>query len=240
MQTLEQFAPERRNLFHRRSVPGPHRLRRRRTGRPGRRTSAARSRQWTGIPVSVGIGPTKTLAKAANRIAKKDPAAARRLVASPRAAARHEALARFPSATSGASAGNGQDCSRPNGITTALAFSQQPDGWIDRTSERRRPTHRLASYAACPASRSSWPRRPRKGLVVSRSFGRRLTEFEPITAKPWSPTSPAPVKSSAANACTPGRCRSSCITARSTPSEAVLQHARPASSSLTRPATRPS
>jgi len=28
--------------------------------------------QWTGIPVSLGVGPTKTLAKAANRIAKKD------------------------------------------------------------------------------------------------------------------------------------------------------------------------
>src|SRR3984957_16776539 len=29
--------------------------------------------QWTGIPVSVGIAPTKTLAKAANRFAKKNP-----------------------------------------------------------------------------------------------------------------------------------------------------------------------
>lgn len=29
--------------------------------------------QWTGIPVSIGIGPTKTLAKAANRLAKKVP-----------------------------------------------------------------------------------------------------------------------------------------------------------------------
>ncbi|MDX7951786.1 Y-family DNA polymerase [Lichenihabitans sp. Uapishka_5] len=29
--------------------------------------------QWTGIPVSVGIGPTKTLAKLANRLAKKTP-----------------------------------------------------------------------------------------------------------------------------------------------------------------------
>lgn len=28
--------------------------------------------QWTGIPVSVGIGPSKTLAKLANRLAKKD------------------------------------------------------------------------------------------------------------------------------------------------------------------------
>ncbi|PPR69723.1 MAG: DNA polymerase IV 1, partial [Alphaproteobacteria bacterium MarineAlpha3_Bin1] len=30
--------------------------------------------RWTGLPVSVGVGATKTLAKAANRIAKKDPA----------------------------------------------------------------------------------------------------------------------------------------------------------------------
>jgi len=27
--------------------------------------------QWTGIPVSIGIGPTKTLAKLANRLAKR-------------------------------------------------------------------------------------------------------------------------------------------------------------------------
>jgi DNA polymerase V len=33
----------------------------------------ARVRQWTGIPVSVGIGATKTLAKLANRWAKKNP-----------------------------------------------------------------------------------------------------------------------------------------------------------------------
>lgn len=30
--------------------------------------------QWTGIPVSVGVAPTKLLAKVANRLAKKDPA----------------------------------------------------------------------------------------------------------------------------------------------------------------------
>jgi DNA polymerase V len=30
-------------------------------------------RQWTGIPVSIGLGPTKTLAKVANKLAKKRP-----------------------------------------------------------------------------------------------------------------------------------------------------------------------
>src|SRR6201996_5216377 len=39
------------------------------------RALRARVRQWTGLPVSVGIAPTKTLAKVANHRAKKDPAA---------------------------------------------------------------------------------------------------------------------------------------------------------------------
>jgi len=33
----------------------------------------ARVRQWTGLPISIGIAPTKTLAKIANKIAKTDP-----------------------------------------------------------------------------------------------------------------------------------------------------------------------
>src|SRR3972149_3969523 len=33
----------------------------------------ARVMKWTGIPISIGIGPTKTLAKLANKLAKKNP-----------------------------------------------------------------------------------------------------------------------------------------------------------------------
>lgn len=48
-------------------------------GLDGREDQVARDlraiiRQWTGIPVSIGIAPTKTLAKVANRAAKKDTA----------------------------------------------------------------------------------------------------------------------------------------------------------------------
>ena len=42
-------------------------------GEPFARELRARVRQWTGIPVSVGIGTTKTLAKLSNRYAKKNP-----------------------------------------------------------------------------------------------------------------------------------------------------------------------
>lgn len=45
-------------------VPGPDRL---------ARDLRRRVRQWTGIPVCVGIGQTKTIAKLANRLAKKAP-----------------------------------------------------------------------------------------------------------------------------------------------------------------------
>ena len=50
--------------------------------------------QWTGIPVSVGVAPTKTLAKLANKAAKKDPAAGgvRLLMTS---SEQEEALTRF-------------------------------------------------------------------------------------------------------------------------------------------------
>ena len=43
--------------------------------------------QWTGIPVSVGIAPTKTLAKVANHIAKKDAETRRRRAAARRSGA---------------------------------------------------------------------------------------------------------------------------------------------------------
>ncbi len=48
------------------------------TGFPGSLTDYGRRikatvHRWTGIPVSIGIGPTKTLAKIANRLAKRDP-----------------------------------------------------------------------------------------------------------------------------------------------------------------------
>lgn len=40
---------------------------------PLARELRARVLQWTGIPVSVGVGPSKTLAKVCNKLAKRDP-----------------------------------------------------------------------------------------------------------------------------------------------------------------------
>ncbi|MBW3625200.1 MAG: Y-family DNA polymerase [Armatimonadetes bacterium] len=72
MQTLAPFTPEMEvysidesflSLDH---FPPPERT-------AHARTIRATVRRWTGIPVSIGIGPTKTLAKLANAVAKKTP-----------------------------------------------------------------------------------------------------------------------------------------------------------------------
>ena len=53
----------------------------------------ATTRQWTGIPCCVGIGPTKTLAKLANKAAKKLPSGVLDLSDE---RVRHEVMATFP------------------------------------------------------------------------------------------------------------------------------------------------
>ncbi len=72
METIEQFAPELEmysidEAFLNLTGFAPERL------RDHAATIRRTVRQWTGIPVSGGIGPTKTLAKAANQLAKKNP-----------------------------------------------------------------------------------------------------------------------------------------------------------------------
>ncbi len=135
-------------------------------------------RQWTGIPVSVGIGPTKTLAKAANQLAKK-VSAANGVWSIITPAQRQESLSRL---AIGDVWGIGRQWARfleANGIATAAAFSQQPDSWIRtylnvtglRTAIELRGTPCIPLELAPP---------PKKALVVSRMFGRKLTAFEPV------------------------------------------------------------
>jgi DNA polymerase V len=133
---------------------------------------------WTGIPVSVGIGPTKTLAKAASRIAKKN-AEANGVWSLITVASRHDALSQLPV---GDVWGIGPQWSKRlegEGITTALAFSQQADDWLKKnlTVVGLRTAWELRGTPCIPLDAAP---SPRKGIMVSRSFSRRLTELEPL------------------------------------------------------------
>ena len=135
-------------------------------------------RQWTGIPVSIGIGPTKTLAKVANHIAKKNPDA-KGVWSLITPEMQHAALAEL---AVGEVWGIGRQWEKKLvnlGVSTALGFSQQSDAWLkthfnvvgQRTAMELRGIPCVPLELAPP---------PRKGLMVSRSFSRRITELEPM------------------------------------------------------------
>ncbi|MCU0847477.1 MAG: Y-family DNA polymerase [Spirochaetes bacterium] len=135
-------------------------------------------RQWTGIPVSVGIGPTKTLAKIANRIAKKDP----RLGGSFNVRGHPRIDAILESVDVGDVWGVGPRYARllrKNGIFTARALRDAPDRWVRknmtitglRTATELRGTPCIPIEEAPP---------PKKGVVSSRSFGSPVESLDAV------------------------------------------------------------
>lgn len=136
--------------------------------------------QWTGIPISIGLGTTKTLAKLANRIAKKDPSA--------------QGVYRFPTlesertGTLAATAvedvwGIGRRWAKrlhEIGIRTALDLSRVPP------IEIRRGFNVVAMRTALelrgtPCQEVEEVEAPRKTLVRSRSFGTMVTRWEDMS-----------------------------------------------------------
>jgi DNA polymerase V len=127
-------------------------------------------RRWVGIPVSIGIGPTKTLAKAAARIAKKNPALQGVFDIRGR---EDEALA---SIEAGAVWGVGSRYARmlaACGIRTALGLRDAPEDWVRgrmtvsglRTVMELRGVSCLGLDEVEPA---------KKSILCSRSFGRKV------------------------------------------------------------------
>ncbi len=128
--------------------------------------------QWTGIPVSIGIAPTKTLAKVANRYAKKHlPQEGIFMLNDPEL--QKTILTDFPVEDVW---GIGRQISHllyRNGIRTAWEFACMEDRWIKknlsvvglRTAWELRGVSCLSLQEAAP---------PKKSIVCSRSFGREV------------------------------------------------------------------
>jgi DNA polymerase V len=132
--------------------------------------------QWTGIPISIGIGSTKTLAKLANRLAKRSDDA-QGVVDLTVSQHQDEALASVPVTDIW---GIGRSYARllhTNGICTALALRDADGRWIRRTMGvvGLRIVWELRGIACVPLELSP----PlKKSLMVSRSFGRPITSLE--------------------------------------------------------------
>lgn len=154
------------------------------SGLPGDLTAYCREiretvRRWTGIPVSVGVGGTKTLAKIANRLAKKSPRAAGVLDLASHPEWLETALRRTEVGDVWGIGRQWSGLCHVNGIRTAWDLAQAEDGWVKKAMGavglrtvlelRGIPVHDLESE---PADRQT--------CCCSRSFGEAVTDRDHV------------------------------------------------------------
>jgi len=134
-----------------------------------------RVRRWTGIPNCVGIGPTKVLAKAANKLAKRGAGVVDLIGVSERAAA----LADYPTADLWGIGKRTAAKLAARGIQTAAQLRDAPSADIltafGVTVAR---VQRELQGHPCIALEEIEP--DRKQIIVSRSFGQRVEDHEAV------------------------------------------------------------
>lgn len=131
--------------------------------------------QWTGIPVSVGLAPTKTLAKLANHWAKKHTASG---VFDCAACADVDAL--LERIDVGEVWGIGRryaDKLHRLGVHTARQLKDRPDHWVQRrlTIKGLMTVKELRGQPCIPIEDAP---QPHKSIMSSRSFGRPVTTWD--------------------------------------------------------------
>ena len=130
-------------------------------------------KQWTGIPVSIGVAKTKTLAKVANKVAKK---------------ADGVLVLEKPDFTNAVLSlvdvsdvwGIGRKWTaflNGHGVKTAFDFTNLPDQWIRKHMSivGLRTAHELRGIPCIAIEDAP---KPKKSIIVSRSFGQPVTTLE--------------------------------------------------------------
>lgn len=139
------------------------------------RAIEARVRAWTGIPMRVGLGPTKTLAKMASEVAKQHKQAGQPPVVciwdEPQ---RMAALRTFPVGEVWGIGSRWAKRLRAQEIRTAADFAELPDPWVKRNLNAMalRTAYELRGMPCIPLDLVP---ALRKTLIRSRSFGKPVT-----------------------------------------------------------------
>ncbi len=134
--------------------------------------------KWTGIPVSVGFGPTKTLAKAANRLAKKNPKTNGVFSLCARSDM-DRLLSRIPVTDIwGIGRRHGKRL-LGRGIDTALEFKNLPDLWIKKNMAVT-GLHTALELRGTPCFSLENMPTPKKTITTSRSFGRPVSTLQDL------------------------------------------------------------
>ena len=132
----------------------------------------------TGLPISIGIAPTKTLAKVANKIAKKNPTN-KGVVLLNNEQEILQATKQFPVEDIWGVGIRYAEFLKKNNINTAFDFTQMPKNWVQKhlTVVGVRMWNELQGNPQIEL-KSVTP--PKKSICNSRSFGNMLTAYTPI------------------------------------------------------------
>ncbi len=138
----------------------------------------ARVNRWVGIPISVGIAPTKTLAKAANRIAKKFPNQSEGVHVINTEELRVKALKWLPVDDVWGIGRRYAKKLHAAGIHTAYDFTQLPESWVlkNMTIVGLRLQKELRGI---PAIEMEIPEK-RQSIATTRSFDRDYRGFDEL------------------------------------------------------------
>jgi DNA polymerase V len=92
----------------------------------------ARVHQWTGLPVGVGVAPTKALAKVASKLAKRERERTRNVFVIGNEATRAASLRGFPLEDVWGIGKRIATRLRAHGVACAAGFAELPDEWVRR------------------------------------------------------------------------------------------------------------
>jgi len=142
-------------------------------------TIAQTIKQGTGIPVSIGVASTKTLAKVANKYAKKYPAYKSVCVIDTEEK-RLKALQKFPIGDVWGIGYRHTKRLTDTGVKTAYDFTQLPKAWVrnkmtvtgERTWSELHGVPCIEMETAPPAKQT---------IMVSRSFGKMIEDYDIIS-----------------------------------------------------------
>src|SRR5688572_14991297 len=136
--------------------------------------------QWTGISVSIGVAPTKTLAKLANYLAKKNKTVTQCVKV---LATRDEQVAAMKSTRVGYIWGVGYSYATKlvgMGITSAWDLSTMPEEWAHRHLGGVTGTRLVRELNGTPVRDMDQPLTSKKMIATTRMFGSSVTSINDI------------------------------------------------------------
>ena len=135
-------------------------------------------KQWTGIPVSIGVAPTKTLAKVANHIAKRLPDNSGVCVLNKEETIEY-CLKKLPVEKLWGVGRRYALFLRSWGINTAWDLRRMPEGWVkdNMTVVGLRLQKELKGEPCIPLENQP---QKKKEICTSRSFGTMVTELDEL------------------------------------------------------------